>query len=535
FVSTDPDYDVLSPSLQSDLNQIKTYIRQFDFVTQSFSGITEQWLTRLNAASMPVPSNYFGAKINPGVPEIVQNAQGIQPVVQTPDGNSPPYFPVRAGHFRITKLWVVDAYGQVLSAKQPADDCVHFSAVANLKTPGAAYADYAQLAPRFSQTARLNFTMIDANDDTLASTSADATSPVCGWVMSNHLDDSLMVYDAAGNNLGSVIVIEKDEGKTGLRWDAAPGSSRPLGALPDIANAHLSAFVTSLLLAGANGSNAMRELLDVLDAASWKPQTIGQATGGQGNLALLAGRPYAVVRSRLDMELFGDPMLALDQNLSTTGSSYPPAPPPAFTTTALSVQVGNANFATNAAVGYFIGDDYTTFHSVASQPAATAALRRGLAAGRNARHALTQLGVAAAAPTTYVVPSQPLPLAPKLPSGKKAELFLTVLVDPAGRIPVVSGSFPVLYGDLPPGPVATALDQMNISFRVGPLLLDPEQIKMPLPSAMHGDWAWMERQSVTLWAPPGEPKQSSPVPSLADVPLRLREGWLVLSKSQEAP
>ena len=59
------------------------------------------------------------------------------------------------------------------------------------------------------------------------------------------------------------------------------------------------------------------------------------------------------------------------------------------------------------------------------------------------------------------------------------------------------------------------------------------QIRMPLPSEMHGDWAWMERQSVTLWAPPAEPAQSSPIPSMGNVPLRLREGWLVLSKSQE--
>jgi hypothetical protein len=537
FVSSDPDFDLLPTSIRQDLNQIKTYIQNFDFITQSFGGITEQWLTHLNAASMPVPSNLFGSGINPSIPQIVQNAQGIQPVVQTPAGGPPPYFPIRAGHFRITNLWVVDAYGQVLSPKHTGDTCVHFSANSSLQTPK--FADYVQVPPRFNQSTRLNFTMIDANDDSLTSNSADATSPICGWVMSNHLDDSLMVFDGAGNNLGSVIVIDRDEGQTGLRWDAAPGSSQPLGAAPDIENTHLAGFINALLLAGANGSDAMRELLDVLDAASWKPQTLGQAPSAQGNLAVLAGRPYAVVRSRLDMELFGDPLLAVNQDISLTGSSYPPAAPPAFTTTAFSMQVGDEDFATNSAVGYFIGDDYGTFHSVTANPSSTSTLRRQLAAGESASRALAQLGSPAAAPAaagTYVVPGQPLSLAPNQKSGETlapSEIYLTILVDPAGRIPVVSGGFPVLFGDLPPGPVATALDQMNISFRVGPLLLEPTQIRMPLPSEMHGDWAWMERQSVTLWAPPAEPAQSSPIPSMGNVPLRLREGWLVLSKSQE--
>src|SRR5262249_45792666 len=115
FVSSDPDFDALPESIRQDLTQIKTYIQTFDFITQSFGGITGQWLTHLNAASMPVPANFFGSSINPSVPQIVQNAQGIQPVGQTPEGSTPPYFPIRAGHFRITNLWVVDAYGQMFS------------------------------------------------------------------------------------------------------------------------------------------------------------------------------------------------------------------------------------------------------------------------------------------------------------------------------------------------------------------------------------------------------------------------------------
>jgi hypothetical protein len=500
-------------------------------------------MTHFNSASLPVPSSYFGPNINPNVPATVQAAQGIQPVPQNAEGNSPPFWPLRAGHFRITNLWVVDAYGQVLKPRKAGDTCVHFNAATSVETPGAAFADYVQLPPRFSQSARLNLTMIDANDDTLASTSADGTSPICGWVMANHLDDSLMVYDSGGNDLGSVITIDKDEGQTGLRWDVAPGSSQPLGSAPAIPNEHLAGFINALLLKGARGSDALSELLDVIDAASWKPQMQGQPQGGQGNLALLAGRPLAVVRTKINIDLLGDPLLAFDQDMAQTGNYYPPAQPPAFTTTRFSVRIGDESFATNGAMGYFIGNNYDRFHSVSAAPDSTAALRQQLVMGGNLTQALEQMATMTAGPAAvgtpgdYVIAGSPIPLPPKTKVNgviSGASVYLTVLVDPSGRLPVISGAFPVQYGDLPAGPVATALAQMEIYFRAGPLLLEPSRIKMPVPSEMHGDWSWMERQSVTLWAPALEPTPSDSIPSMAGTPLRLREGWLVLSKSEIA-
>ena len=83
------------------------------------------------------------------------------------------------------------------------------------------------LTGRFlAQPMRLDFRLLDATSDAIRSNSSDATSPICGWLLPNHLDNSLMVFDAAGQNLGELIEIVKDEG-TGVRWDAAPGSDAP--------------------------------------------------------------------------------------------------------------------------------------------------------------------------------------------------------------------------------------------------------------------------------------------------------------------
>src|SRR5690606_32712976 len=124
------------------------------------------------------------------------------------------------------------------------------------------------------------------------SNSSALTSPIGGWLLPNHLDDSLIVFDPLGNNLGAVLMIEKDTG-TGLRWDSVPGSSDPLGSPPNIANAHVQALVNGLLLAGASGSDALRELLDVIDTSLWAKSPLGQPL--PGNLDVLIGTPIAVV------------------------------------------------------------------------------------------------------------------------------------------------------------------------------------------------------------------------------------------------
>jgi hypothetical protein len=82
---------------------------------------------------------------------------------------------------------------------------------------------------------------------------------------------------------------------------------------------------------------------------------------------------------------------------------------------------------------------------------------------------------------------------------------------------------------LPNGPVDAALSSMAATFRMGPLLLDPEHIRVPLPSAIGGKWSWIERSGVTFWREQGPLQPAGSEAALrASVPT-LREGWLTLS------
>ncbi|MGB8464129.1 MAG: hypothetical protein WCE49_04240, partial [Terrimicrobiaceae bacterium] len=115
-----------------------------------------------------------------------------------------------------------------------------------------------------------------------------------------------------------------------------------------------------------------------------------------------------------------------------------------------------------------------------------------------------------------------------LAADRKDEVYLSILMDPRGEIPVVSGAFPIIYSPLPPGPVTSALENLAITFRVGPVLVDPGQIRMPVPSELRGDWSWIARESVTVWGGGQPVKDSVEAPQLGSARLRLGEGWFRL-------
>ena len=53
-----------------------------------------------------------------------------------------------------------------------------------------------------------------------------ATTPVCGWVLPNHLDGSLFVYTAQRRaSLGTLLL--NDE-KTVILWQSAPGNDETI-------------------------------------------------------------------------------------------------------------------------------------------------------------------------------------------------------------------------------------------------------------------------------------------------------------------
>jgi hypothetical protein len=529
---SDPDYAGLDLEVRQALDNVAAQMARFDLLTQTIGGFSRQLLTRLIAPNQD--------PADPATRELLGQAPiGYRPV---PGGTnytgSQPFFPIRAGHLQVIDLWIVDAFGQILRGKDPnlgANAPIPAIVRAqSLTTPGDANASYAQLPPRITQAARLTLQLTDAADDTIPSNAADSTSPICGWIVPNHLDASVMVFATNGDALGAVIKVQKDTADgaagSGLRWDAPPGSSLPLGAQPQFDNRHLQGFVRGLLAQGlAAGGTVLDDWLAHIDSSLWSMSPLGAP---DRNISALLGPTLALVRARLVLELSGLP--AYNQSWSDTGKFYvgadgafAPLPPPLLEVS-FPVRLGDTGFATNGVLGYCQADDYAKFYAVYGAGGQTAALiaamRRGAVPHPGLATLLRRTAGGTSAPSAYVATGHKIGVKPDA-----TPVMVTILVDPRGVIPFVSGLLPTGMVALPPGPVAEATRRMTASFRVGPLLTDPRAIAMPLPAEVRGDWAWVARTDVTGWGQRRTVAAQDAVARLPATPPRLSEGWLTLS------
>lgn len=551
----DPNYASLPVYLREDLEAVAGLVGDLDLLTQSMSGLTDQLVTRLLSMARS-PTDAEVARL------LGDAALGFRPNAGSITQEVPlPFFPLRSGHLQILDVWVVDSFGQVMRGKDPnlpesspLPDPVRAESVftPDAETLGESNASYLQLAPRLSQAARVELRMVEARTKPDAppvySSSSDRTSPICGWVVPNHLDGSLMVFDAGGVNLGAVLPVQRDvdpsrADSTGLLWEAVPGTQAPLGAPPTLPNPHLQAMIDGLLQQGLQGSGALEDLLDVIDSSLWRVDPFAPQ---QGNLSVLLGRPLAVVRADVSLALFGYP--AYNQSWIETGTyyvdpsggGYAPVPPP-FVSVPWNARVGDLRYRSNGVLGYYQANRYDRFYPAHGAGFQTAGLRRSARRGERllGPRSTARLGGAERIPTTaqaltgatgYVETGHLISLAPD-----GSAVSLTILMEPTGTVPTITGSLPAVQVALAQGPVALALQKMTATFRMGPLLVDPARIQVPLPGNVKGTWGWIARRDVATWSEEAPVDAAGPVAGLQDVPRTLGEGWLTLSGAEQAP
>jgi hypothetical protein len=521
FLSS-PTGEALPIYQRNDLSSVAHALANSGVLTQSLSGFTDFLIQRALGRAT-------GAVSDADSPD---NAALPNPPL-LPDESDSPFQPIRAGHFLIKKLQVVDAYGQVLQVQQTTGNVVPWRSEA-VTTAGVGNEAYVQMPPRIAQSARVDLTLVSAEDDTIASDSSDATSSVCGYLVPSYLDGGLLVFDASGAALGQLLAVLKDNGKSGVRWDAAPGSvpksmgqesehpriecqrDAPLGSLPKIANSHLLALVNGVLAAGRDDVNALDDLLALIDGAS---ALTDPTWSSSGQLGALVGAPLAVVRATVQLELCGDPVY--DQSYLDTGKCVTGGLP----AVSFPARIGDLAIRANGVVGYYANDAYDVAYAAYGYSAQAAALLRA------------RVGLPPYVSSGFVVENALLQLGPLLDTGSldtgnatnpPAAIPLTVFMAPRGIVPAITGQQPIQAVALPPGPVTQALSAMALTFRAGPLLVHPSRVRMPLPADIKGDWALTWRDTVTSWTESGV-TNDPPTAMLMRSPARLTEGWLELT------
>uniref|UniRef100_UPI0026086260 hypothetical protein n=1 Tax=Acaryochloris sp. IP29b_bin.148 TaxID=2969218 RepID=UPI0026086260 len=213
------------------------------------------------------------------------------------------FSPIRSGELRIIDLQLVDTFGQVRNLDWQDDSNEY---VIRPEYMQATEDNRIKLPPRFVQPTRINFRWLSANEgDNQETTEDPSTTPICGWILPNNLNGGLTFYDNAGQALGAINVNGE--------WDDVPGETSLTTTtiegqeIPNIANPHLHKMVRTIIMSGPefveNFNLCLNNALNHID-----PENFAQ----NQSLALLMGRPIAVVRAAVNLELQGLPAINQD-------------------------------------------------------------------------------------------------------------------------------------------------------------------------------------------------------------------------------
>jgi hypothetical protein len=481
---------------------------------QSLVGLTDALATKDTGPQVAplARSDQTGELSRDPIADLIGNQYAAAPRPGGRDDESP-FSPIRGGHFSLTRLLIVDSFGRIRPITG-APIIGRMLAIPGL--PGSAH-----LPPRLIQPARLLLRWMSAVDDGQESLGDVGTSPICGFIVLNRLDRSLLIYGASktgqmsvGALLGTVQAVRLPQGQEIVRWSAIPGrliagtaeSPKPQDLTEtDIPNRHLRNFVNGLLaLTGKTAAfEAVRSYLDRRDA-------IADLSLDQGLQSVLIGRPLALVRASLRLELDGLPLT--DQSAKQVLSADHQKQEPWFLSVEFPVHLGGRRLGPDGLAGYFV-DDGTTAAYQKLRVSADENLDPTVEA--NAYFDRSGLNVTC--------------------DPQAQAIKLTLLLDPKEGVHVVSGILPTNLINIPRPLVTEALSDLEVPFLVAPVLgerlaadVKDARMRMPLPTNDDGEWRWVILPNASAGSSSREVAVSADTaaaPSLSTT-MMLHEGWL---------
>ena len=430
------------------------------FSSQSLGGFNNALLMHHQTLQLPV-TDPLGFDDYQGFVGAVQTAIGSSTNIAPLPLND--FLPIRSGVMRLLQLRIIDSFGQLKSIDVTSSVKAEPLSLPTTGVTNTLSTDI-WLPPRFGQPVRLNFRWLSAVGGSQEFNSHPESSPVCGWLLSNHLDNSIAVYDAQGNALGS---IDRE-----ARWRNAPGSHAAINP-SDFDNAYLQKVVERLALiddevdTGNVKSTFIQDFITITDKAleDIDPESFVH----HQELALLMGRPIAVVRASLNLELHGG--LAIHQGWTEFYQDLERTyrDTNSFEDVTLPIRVGERSQLNDGVLGYWTedtqGDLDGVFHTTAAQGV-----------------------VSNSAIESYE--EAPLHLLQSLSSTAQT---LTMLVDPRGEVHATTGMLPAKRINIPKEYYSDALKKINITFLTAPVLSGADQTALPLANELGYQWSWLSK------------------------------------------
>lgn len=446
------------------------------------------------------------------------------------------FHPLRCGTLDLSRLRLVDTFGQTADVPQTA---IKSPAVSRMLWSGDTKnrpQDKVLLPPRLAQPARVNLRWLSADHgpgyeglqakDDLETNAHPATSPICGWIVPDALNGEIEVFNQTGLSLGSL-----DLNGT---WHDPPRAVSQ-NERPDDVNPHLQRVIDWLKRPDTQTDTIMGEVMSALATAM--EHIDPEDWNAHESLALLMGRPLAIVRASVSLELQGT--AALSPDWETFRKSLGLAADHQAASAMLGslkypVRIGAHERLNDGVAGFWI--EQPTEDGLALSDTLLAPQSDG-GNGELTEDARGHCVRSAQSPDEH---DNPFCIDLTLDG---SPVSFTTLLDPRGSLHCVSGILPVKSISIPRDYFEDAIKKLEISFPTAPLISprfdEAEQdfaIEVPVPVTPGYKWAWREARAAqtgeTSWV---EAKQLSPVgldAKLSDQ-MALRDGWLILRQDKK--
>jgi len=193
------------------------------------------------------------------------------------------------------------------------------------------------------------------------------------------------------------------------------------------------------------------------------------------SLALLMGRPIAVVRASVNLELQGLAAINQDWNVFRLDMTRDTRETDDFTQVKFPIRIGEYKQLNDGLVGYWLEDEQGCLSDEFYAPQSNPALSK----------------ISPQKSNSIVFHSEDRPVNIIYQSIDAPPQILTMLVDPRGKVHATSGILPTKAIDIPPDQYTAALQGIEITFLSAPILT-PGKISLPLPDEPGYVWSWLE-------------------------------------------
>jgi hypothetical protein len=542
-------------------SQITAYLNQYpnDLAAAELASVREAYLAR-NFVSQALDGFSLGQTLSSVIPQIrVENLSKLGPrdnittginaaaIASSADdwydqsfNNVEPVYgdprainnfgPLRAGFVEVRTLEVVDVFGQrmeLTTAQMTTDGSLQPVVSLSLQPPptDTVNAGKVFLPPRLLMPLRLWFRFLAAADlqESVAQSSGDvvgkarlslmetnthaASSPIFGWVVPNHLDQSLFFYDADGVAIGSFEV------RAGaLAYQTRPANlANPNSTLAEDLvgkNPHLATLMTFVSRQTGGFLNDLMNSIQNSDSLI-QPSSSAQDLA----LAVLIGRPLALARCVLSLQTSGS-LLPISQ--ADTSSTDP--------------------FPSDVNNGRFVYETRQQFSS-ANVAGVDLPVRMGNLAnvddglvcflpegsGNDPVYSIVYSATAPTAGANGV--QQPIATTTQLMLNGSAAV-MTLLMDPRASVHATTGVLPVSSVEIDPDQYQAALSNIAMTFFTAPVLSGSSSFVVPVPVESGYSWNW-----ITAGASAPQPLKANAANGNATFgysPQTLVEGWLDL-------